>query len=184
MADNRFAGAEKAEIFGRGQYFAGEGNGEFKVADFLYKMTRESGAMIIIELEATSDIPYRIPEDPKAPLVCDKETTISAGSKRTVTQKLAADVAYPNLLGYVASIVGLDVREPEDLLVVNENIKDRFSDVLGEICDKKSFLLTPGDETSRIPIKGQSVHVTWRPYTKKKGGAIVTVQEFGVAKGA
>lgn len=149
-APGRFTGANGRQASVTGQYFdlntdGGPGAYLCKIVDVKDINTQKSGAAVVFELEVVeSTRPDKVPP----------------GSKRSVFQDFKdRNVAFQNLLGYVAAAIGADVSIPEQLAWVNTELSQRLESELEGACYRKS-------------LNGKYVIVSTMPHTTRRGQLI------------
>lgn len=121
----RFSGMNESKTFESGSYFDGPGEYVASIKDVLFKDTRKSGPAVIVSFEiVTSNVPDKTP----------------AGCARSYVQPLKnKDVAFPNLLAFLAAGWGLDVTDPADKATIDGPFAKASEQTLEDACEKKTL---------------------------------------------
>jgi len=151
---NRFAGMERAEVYTQGSYFD---TGEYKavIKDVLMKDTRNSGPAVIVEFEVVESSNANAP----------------AGCKRSWVQTLKSkDVAWPNLLAFLAVLFGVDSSNAAQVQWINTQLAPNSARFMEELVDRKTV--------NGQPVVGKVIRVSAFPHTTKQNKTITRVRFF------
>lgn len=148
----KFSGMGAAKVFSQGSYFDGVGEYDCLIKNVMDKDSRNSGACVIVEMEVVaSSNPEKVP----------------VGSKKSWVQTLAKkDIAFPNLLMFLAASLGYDSNKGEHAQFINEQLAPKSEALLEEACDEKG---------SR-PLNGKRIHVSCAPHITKDKRSITRVR--------
>jgi hypothetical protein len=146
---SRFSGMNQSQAYTAGSYFgqggsAPQGVADCVIKDVLYKLTRNNGPAVIVELEVTSS------SDPGTP----------AGSKKSVVQTLnKRNVAFPNLLAFLGAAMGADPNNAAHVQWINTTLAPQSESQLESACEQKT-------------LNGKPIRVVWEPHTTKDKNVI------------
>lgn len=147
-----FAGMQKAEVFTQGSYFE---PGEYRavIKEVLYKDTRKSGPAVIVEFELTES------SNPTAPV----------GAKRSWVQTLKnKDVAFPNLLGFLAVLFDMDPNNGQHVQWVNSQLAPHSERFMEEV--------TTSQTVNGASVKGKEIRISAFAHTTKVGQTITRLR--------